>query len=146
VRGGVDEERKERHVEDDRLGVEQRDEEGLARVAARLDAHRRSGRVTAREQQLQADPTEVERTGELHRAEHLRVRRQQRRDARDREPQQHLIAGDEPECRGCAGAKVPGPGKARNSRIVAQKAGKSVTPGMVFGLSNEPLRPLNASR
>jgi hypothetical protein len=38
VRGGVDEERKEGHVEDDGLGVEQGDEKRLAGVVAGLDA------------------------------------------------------------------------------------------------------------
>ncbi len=83
----------------------------------RLDVeHRRAARL--REQHAQAEPGEVRGAEPLHRAECRRVGGQQRGDAGDRQPHQHLVAGDHAHRRGEAAADPALAGR-RDQREVA---------------------------
>ena len=99
----VDEQREERHVEHDRLRVEQGDRERLAEVLAGADVQHRLVAGLG-EDHAQAQPGEVGRAEPLHRAKRRRICGQQRRHAGDRQPHQHLVADDDAERRRQAAA------------------------------------------
>jgi hypothetical protein len=100
----VDEEREEGHVEDDRLRVEQRDQERLAQVVPGGDAHDGGG-AFAPHDQLQPDPCQIGCTGVLDRSEPPWMGRQQRGHPADGQPQQHLVTHEDAGGGGCAGAQ-----------------------------------------
>jgi hypothetical protein len=91
VRGRVHEQREKRHVEHDRLRVEQRDHECLADVLAGADMQHR--RVPGLGQQhAHTQVGQVGRAQPLHRGERRRIRRQHRRHTGHRQPHQDLVA------------------------------------------------------
>ncbi|KAG1255977.1 hypothetical protein G6F68_010001 [Rhizopus microsporus] len=94
VRLRVDEQRQERHVEQDRLRIEQADQDGLLEVAARLHADRPGVPpfVLRGSQQADADPHQVGRTEVLHGMEHQRIGLQQCGHAGQGQPHQDLVA------------------------------------------------------
>jgi hypothetical protein len=89
----IHKQREEGHVENDGLGVEQRDERSLLEVMARLDVQH--GRSTGLgRQHLEAQPGQVGSAQPLHGMECRRVRHQQGRHTGHRRPHQHLVARD----------------------------------------------------
>ena len=90
----IHKQREKRHVENNRLGVQQSDSAGLAEILAGLDVQywRMAG---FGKQHLGTEPGQVRSTQPLHGIKSRRVRRQQRRHTGHRQPHQHLVPRDD---------------------------------------------------
>jgi hypothetical protein len=93
---------------------------GLAKVLAGADLqHRRVARLG--EEHAQAEPGEVAGAEPLDAAKRRRVRGEQRGDAGDREPHQHLVAGDDAERRGEAAANAALAGRGDEGEVAGAR-------------------------
>ena len=92
----VHEQREKGQVKHDGLGIEQRDQQGLAKVVARFDLQDR--RITSLgEQHLETQPGQIGGAGPLHGAKGGRVRNHDGRHTGHRGPQQNLVTNDDAE-------------------------------------------------
>jgi len=134
--GTVYKQRKESHVKQDGLGIEQGDEQGLPQVMAHLDVEHGGGAGFGGEH-LETQPGQIGSTDPLHSVKGVGVRGQQRRHARHGRPHQHLVPKNDAHCCSQSAGNAPFAGGRHQCQIArawnGQKHNNRDDKGAVIG-------------